>query len=115
MAIFETRSNIEVLFKELRNSLGLCDYQVLSRHAIVRHLHLCCMAHLLLTHHGLQTVGAQAKEKHKEVALPHLNERLDGLRASIRREQAKALIKQVKNKDARKKLRTFLNEFQIAV
>ena len=28
--IYEKRWHIEVLFRELRNSLGLCDYQVLS-------------------------------------------------------------------------------------
>ena len=115
MLIYEKRWNIEVLFKELRNSLGFCDYQVLSRHAIERHLHLCCMAHLVLTHHALKDVGAQAKEKDTEVTLPHLNERLESLRNSIRREQSKNFLKRVKNRDARKQLREFLNELQIAV
>ncbi len=114
MAIFEKRWNIEVLFKELRNSLGLCDYQVLSRNAIERHLHLCCMAHLLLTHHALKDAGAQANEKDKELTLPHFNERLENLRNSIRREQATSFLKRIKNRDARAKLRAFLSEFQIA-
>lgn len=114
MAIFEKRWNIEVLFKELRNSLGLCDYQVLSRNAIERHLHLCCMAHLLLTHHALKDAGAQANEKDKELTLPQFNQRLENLRNSIRREQATSFLKRIKNRDARTKLRAFLNEFQIA-
>lgn len=115
MTVYEKRWNIEVLFKELRNSLGLCDYQVLSRNAIERHLHLCCMAHLLLTHHGLKAEGAKAKEADKEVSLPHLSERIESLRDSIRREQTKALLKRIKNRDARTKIRAFLSEFKIAV
>lgn len=114
MAIYEKRWNIEVLFKELRNSLGFCDYQVLSRNAVERHLHLCCMAHLLLTHHALKDAGAQAKEKDKEITLPHLNERLANLRESIHHEQTKNLLTKIKNKDARSKIRAFLNEFRIA-
>ena len=114
MTVYEKRWNIEVLFKELRSSLGLCDYQVLSRNAIERHLHLCCMAHLLLTHHAIKDAGAQAKEKDQEVTLPHLNERLENLRNSIRREQARNFLKRIKNREARTKIRAFLNEFQIA-
>ena len=114
MTIFEKRWNIEVLFKELRNSLGFCDYQVLSRNAIERHLHLCCMAHLLLTRHALKYAGAQAEENDQEVTLPHLNERLENLRDEIRHAQVKSLLSRIKNKDARSKLRAFLNEFKIA-
>ena len=107
MTIFEKRWNIEVLFKELRNSLGLCDYQVLSRNAIERHLHLCCMAHLLLTHHAIKDAGAQANEKDNEVTLPHFNERLENLRNSIRREQARRFLKRIKNRDARQSYEPF--------
>jgi len=114
MAIYEKRWNIEVLFKELRNSLGLCDYQVLRRHAIERHLHLSCMAHLVLTHHGLKAEGAQAKQKDKEVSLPPMSKRLENLRASIRHDQTTALLKRIKNRKAKATLREFLNEFQIA-
>lgn len=114
MVIFEKRWNIEVLFKELRNSLGLCDYQVLSRHAIERHLHLSCMAHLALTHHSLKGQGAQAKQKDKEVSLPPLNERLENLRAEVRHDQATALLKRINSRQAKAILREYLNEFQIA-
>ena len=114
MAIYEKRWNIEVLFKELRSSLGLCDYQVLSRHAIERHLHLCGMAHQLLTHHSLQAQGAKAKQD-KEVCLPPLRERLDSLRSKIRTQQAKLMLSKIKNKNARNNIRAFLkNELQIA-
>ena len=71
MVIFEKRWNIEVLFKELRNSLGFCDYQVLSRNAIERHLHLCCMVHLMLTHQSPQGRRCTSqRENDKEVTLP---------------------------------------------
>ena len=115
MVIYEKRWNIEVLFKELRSSLGLCDYQVLSRHAIERHLHLCGMAHQLLTHHSLTAQGAKAKQENTEVSLPPLRERLDELRCEIRSQQAKAMLARIKNRNARTNIRAYLkNELQIA-
>ena len=115
MTIYEKRWNIEVLFKELRSSLGLCDYQVLSRHAIERHLHLCGMAHQLLTHHSLTAQGAKAKVQSEEVSLPPLRERLDQLQCKIRTQQAKVMLAGIKNKNARTNIRAFLkNELQIA-
>jgi SRSO17 transposase len=114
MVIFEKRWNIEVLFKELRNSLGLGDYQVLSRNAIERHLHLCCLAHLTLTHHGLVAAGEQAKHKEAEVSLPPMNQRLEMLRASIHRDQTQSLLRQIKNRRIRETVRNLLNELQTA-
>lgn len=115
MVIYEKRWNIEVLYKELRSSLGLCDYQVLSRNAIERHLHLCGMAHQLLTHHSLETQGAKAKKENAEVSLPPFRERLDQLRSKIRTQQAKGMLAKIKNKLARSNIRAFLkNELQIA-
>lgn len=115
MAIYEKRWHIEVLFKELRSSLGLCDYQVLSRNAIVRHLHLCGMAHQLLTHHSLMAQGAKARQKNTEVSMQPLSQRLDELRSTIRSEQAKVMLAKIKNKEARTNVRSYLrNELQIA-
>lgn len=115
IAIYEKRWQIEVLFKELRSSLGLCDYQVLSRHAIERHLHLCGLAHQLLTHHSLVAEGAQAKQENKEVDLPLLRERLEELRSTIRTQQAKIMLSKIKNRSARTNIRAYLkNELQIA-
>jgi SRSO17 transposase len=115
MVIYEKRWNIEVLFKELRSSLGLCDYQVLSRNAIERHLHLCGMAHQLLTHHSLTAQGAKARQKNTEVSLPPLRERHGDLRREIRREQAKAMLATIKNRTDRTNIRAYLrNELQIA-
>lgn len=114
MVIFEKRWNIEVLFKELRNSLGLGDYQVLRRNAIERHLHLCCLAHLTLTHHALRAAGEKAKHEDAEVSLPPMNERLAMLRASIHHDQTQSLLRQIKNRRIRETVRNFLHEFQTA-
>lgn len=108
LAIYEKRWNIEVLFKELRGSLGLGDYQVMSRRAIVRHLHLCCLAHLVLTHHSLEAVGAQARKAHTELSLPPMNARLERLRSEIRHDQIERLVQRIKHPKVRKNVRACL-------
>jgi len=80
------------LFKELRGDLGLGDYQVLSKDAIHRHLHLCGLAHLLLTHHGMDAVGAQARKANTELPLPTMSERLTALRNQVRCEPLRKLL-----------------------
>lgn len=92
VAIYEMRWLIEVLFKELHQDLGLGDYQMLHRDGILRHLHLCCLAHLLLTHHAVKGIGAQAIKANQQVKLPTMNQRLADLRAQIASDQIKALI-----------------------
>lgn len=104
LAIYEMRWLIEVLFKELHQDLGLGDYQMLHRDAILRHLHLCCLAHLLLTHHAVKGVGAQATKANQQVKLPTMNQRLAALRAQIASDQIKALIPGGKHE----KLRTMI-------
>jgi hypothetical protein len=94
VSIYELRWNIEVLFKELEVDLGLGDYQVLSEDGILKHLHLCCLAHLALTHHSVKTVGAQARKANQQVRLPTMNQRLEMLRSDIRREQIRRLFRQ---------------------
>lgn len=84
---YERRWNIEVLFKELEVDLGLGDYQMLSEEGILKPLHLCCLAHLMLTHHAMKGVGAQARKANHEVHLPTMQQRLESLRADLRREQ----------------------------
>ena len=114
IAIYEKRWQIEVLFKELRNSLGLGDYQVLRRNAIERHLHLCCLAHLALTHHGLDAAGAQAKQKDTQVSMPPMSGRLEMLRASIHLDQTNSPLLRIRDSQARKTIREFFNEFRTA-
>jgi SRSO17 transposase len=94
VSIYELRWNIEVLFKELEVDLGLGDYQVLSEEGILKHLHLCCLAHLVLTHHSMEAVGAQARKVNKTDRLPTMNQRLEILRGDIRREQIQKLFRQ---------------------
>jgi hypothetical protein len=93
VAIHETRWAIEVLFKELRQDLGLGDYQMLAEDGIVHHLHVCALAHLLLTHQSLQRLGAQAKRKHEQVQLPPMTQRLRCLRESIAKDQIRRMVK----------------------
>jgi len=93
VSVYELRWTIEVLFKELEVDLGLGDYQVLSEDGILKHLHLCCLAHLVLTHHAIAGVGAQATKANKPVRLPTMNQRLANLRDEIRREQIQRLFR----------------------
>lgn len=93
VAIYECRWLIEVLFKELRQDLGLADYQMLHKDGIVHHLHVCCLAHLLLTHQSLQGCGAKARKANRQVKLPPMNQRLAELRARTARDQIRRIVK----------------------
>ena len=93
VSIYEKRWAIEVLFKELRGQLGLGDYQVLSEDAILKHLHLCGLAHLVLTHHSLKAVGTQPRKANTKVVLLTMSQRLETLHYTIRREQIKRIVK----------------------
>ncbi len=105
---YEKRWNIEVLFKELRNSLGLGEYQVLSRTAIERHLHLSCLAHQTLTHQAIMEEGAQAKQENKDVILPTLNQQIQKFRQCVNRDRTNRLINRIKDKKLKSKLRSYL-------
>lgn len=108
IAIYEKRWNIEVLFKEMRTSLGLCDYQVLRRTAIERYLHLCCAAHQTLTHQAIKDEGAQARERSKEVVLPSLNQRIETFRQRVNHDRVTALLSRVRNMKVKRKIRYYL-------
>lgn len=115
IAIYEKRWSIEVLFKEMRTSLGLCDYQVLSRTAIERYLHLCCAAHQTLTHQAIEDEGAKAVEKNKEVVLPSLNQRIEIFRQKVNNDRITALLSRIRDKDVKRKIRRYLaNEAAVA-
>jgi hypothetical protein len=104
VAIYETRWLIEVLFKELHQDLGLGDYQVLHQEAILRHLHLCCLAHLLLTHQSIHGRGAQATNTNEHVLMPTMNQRLLCLRNRIARDHICRLVGGPGHAKLRKKL-----------
>lgn len=109
VAIYERRWKIEVLFKELEQDLGLGDYQMLKETAIVHHLHLCCLAHLLLTHRSIDALAAQAMEPHNEVCLPPLRQRIESLRRDVRNDQIRRLFaRSVPHGRTVKKLELFL-------
>jgi SRSO17 transposase len=108
VAIYERRWQIEQLFKELRSDLGLGEYQVMSREGILHHLHLCGLVHLLLTHHSMEAVGAQARKANHEVPLPPLRRRLDALRQLIRKSQLERMLRHEHNTRRRKKLEQWL-------
>lgn len=93
VAIYEMRWLIEVLLKELHQDLGLSDYQMLHRDGILRHLHLVCLAHLLLTHRELEALGAKAKKANKQIRLPSMSQRLASLRADVAKDRINELVR----------------------
>ena len=108
VSIYEKRWAIEVLFNELRGDLGLGDDQVLSKDAIQRHLHLCGLAHLMLTHHSMDAVGVQARKANTDVPLPTMNERLDALRHNLQHDQLRKLFRGKRHQKLRRKLERYL-------
>lgn len=108
VAIYERRWAIEVLLKELKGTLGLGEYQVQTRQGIERHLHLCGLAHLALTHHSLTAVGAQAQQANKDVPLPKFQERLDALRRDVRADNVHRFVKRIRHAKIRNRVRKYL-------
>ena len=43
---------------------------------VLHHLHLWALTHLVLTHHAIEGVGAQARKANIEVTLPPMSQRL---------------------------------------
>jgi SRSO17 transposase len=102
--IYERRWLIEVLFKELVQDLGLGDYQMLQTDGIVNHLHVCCLAHLLLTHHCLQDIGAKARKPNEQVRLPAMSQRLASLRERVAKDEICRIVKGPQHLRLRSKL-----------
>ena len=108
VAVYERRWNIEVLFKELKGTLGLGAYQVQTLEGIERHLHLSGLAHLTLTNHSLQAVGAPARRKNKDVLLPKFHDRLETLRRAVREETVTKVLGRIRHGRIRKRLHKLL-------
>jgi len=102
--VYECRWLIEVLFKELAQDLGLGDYQMLQSDGIVNHLHVCCLAHLLLTHHSVAGLGAKARKPNEKVELPTMSQRLASLRQRIARDEICRIVKGPQHAKLRSKL-----------
>lgn len=108
VAVYERRWNIEVLFKELKGTLGLGAYQVQTLEGIERHLHLSGLAHLTLTHHSLKSVGAPARRKNMDVLLPKFQNRLDDLRRHVRNETVSKVLRRIRHTRIRSRLHKLL-------
>jgi len=80
-------------FQANGKALGLGDYQMLHERAIVNHLHLVCLAHLLLTHHAMDRIGAKAIVSNKEVRLPSVEQRIANLRQAARDQRIRRLFR----------------------
>lgn len=91
--VYERRWLIEVLFKELAQDLGLGDYQMLQTDRIVNHLHVCCLAHLLLTHQSVEELGAKARKPNEQVQLPGMSQRLANLRQRTAKDEICRIVK----------------------
>lgn len=93
------RWSIELFFKETKQLFGLGDYQNLSYEGAVRHLHLMCIAYLLLTHTGAPACAqGQAKEERLCVS-PRINE----LQAHLREIVLKDMMRVVEQKAGKPK------------
>jgi len=108
VATYERRWAIEVLFKELKGTFGLGEYQMQKRQGIERHLHLSGLAHLALTHHGLEAVGAQAKQANKDVLLPRFQERLDAMRRAMRHDDIERFVRRIRHDKIRRRVHKYL-------
>ena len=104
VAIYELRWTIEVLFKELRQDLGLGDYQMIADEGILKHLHVCCLAHLLLTHQCLTGLGAKARKANTQVELPPMSQRLQTLRTRIAKDRVEQIVKGPKHGKLRQEI-----------
>jgi hypothetical protein len=65
---YERRWTIEQWIKDLKQLLGLGQYQNRSYRAAVIHLHLVCFASALLTHLRLEQTGAQGQRTRDKAA-----------------------------------------------
>jgi len=108
VANYERRWAIEVLFKELKGTFGLGEYQMQKRQGIERHLHLCGLAHLALTHHSLRVVGEKAIQANKDVLLPRFYERLDAMRREVRVDNIERFVKRIRHEKIRRRVRELL-------
>jgi SRSO17 transposase len=65
---YEKRWTIEQWLKDMKQLLGLGQYQNRPYRAAVIHLHLVCFAYALLTHLRIERHGAQGKQTRKKAA-----------------------------------------------
>lgn len=108
LAVYERRWMIEQLFKDLKGTLGLGQYQMQSQEGIIKHLHLCGIVHLTLTRQSLEALDATARHCKDAIALPSLNERLANTQHALRQHRINKTIQRTRTPSIRKKLRRLL-------
>jgi len=99
------RWGIEVFFKMSKQHLGLGDYQLLRYRGIVRYLCLVLIASLLLTHLGIQKLGAKAKTTNLLLKLPSLAQLQQVLRDKLWDDVIASFETSPKHRAAAKKLK----------
>jgi hypothetical protein len=109
LAVYERRWMIEQLFKDLKGSLGLGQYQMQSQEGITKHLHLCGVVHLTLTRQSLETLDAPARKSKDALTLPSLNERLALTQQAIKQHRITKALKRTRIASVRRSLRRLLN------
>jgi Transposase DDE domain len=65
---YDKRWTIEQWVKDVKQLLGLGQYQNRSYRAAVTHLHLVCFAYALLTHRRIERTGAQGQRTRRKAA-----------------------------------------------
>jgi hypothetical protein len=73
---YKARWTIEVTLKNLKQCLGLGQYQTTRCEGIIHHLHLCLISHQLLTTLGIQNSAEKLSSSAAIESIPRLQERL---------------------------------------
>ncbi len=110
LAGYKDRWPIEIAFKDQKQHLGLGDYQTRSLRGVVTHLHLVAIAHVLLTHHAVKALGAQAQQKNTVLQIPTVQD----LREAIRRALWNDALNQLKKKVKRPAALRYIKELYMA-
>lgn len=98
---YRGRWPIEVTLKELKQSLGLGQYQTTRYEGIIHHLHLCLISFQLLTTLGLED-SAEKLSSGNAVELPSISDLQDRLRAIVASDH---FIRLGRSKESRRTLR----------
>jgi hypothetical protein len=102
VAGYASRWAVEIAFKDLKQHLGLGHYQARTLRSVVTHLHLAALAHVLLTHHALLSLGAKAKQPHVVLQIPTVQELRDRIRRILWNDALDQLYKKAKKPSLRR-------------
>lgn len=105
---YTQRWSIEVLIKQLKQCLGLGDYRTGSFVGVQRHLSLVCLAHLALTHLGLQASKLPSDNANKTLKLPSIEALQDNLRGMVWRDHASRIRRWKNGKNLSRALQKLL-------